>query len=175
MWFIAPDIEAVEQPVQLLATQGDDLLADPFGPMETLFLQAFVPEDKAVLLPAQDLDFIPGPVAEHEQRLHEWIKRHLLLDNRSQAIDGLAHIHPFPVQVDFGVMIRRPDHDATCRARKSDKSALLTAGTRRRTPLGSTISAGRDVTACSADSTRANLLLDLRGSVAGIRPRLRSW
>lgn len=51
MGLIIKNIEAIEQPVQLLSRQRQSVAR--FGPAEALLLQAFIPHNKTIVLPAQ--------------------------------------------------------------------------------------------------------------------------
>lgn len=52
-------VVAIQQPVQLLARQGDDLRVHLARPLEALPLQALLPQAEAVAFPVQDLDLVP--------------------------------------------------------------------------------------------------------------------
>ena len=68
MWFHARDIVPVEQPVQLLGVECNQLVKALARPVEPGFLQTFLPQAEATVFPVQNLDTIPAPVAEHEER-----------------------------------------------------------------------------------------------------------
>lgn len=61
---IVKEIEAVQQPVELLSGQAHGAVHAP--PAEALLLQPFVPDDEAVALPAQQLDLVAPAIAEHK-------------------------------------------------------------------------------------------------------------
>ena len=57
------NIVAVEQPIDLFASQRHHLLLGP-RPVERFLDQALVIEDEAVVLPQQALDLVPLPIGE---------------------------------------------------------------------------------------------------------------
>ena len=59
-------IIAIQQPVQLLASQGDHLIVNRARPFEAGPLQAFLPQAETVTLSIQDFD----PVAESYDIVH---------------------------------------------------------------------------------------------------------
>jgi hypothetical protein len=64
---VTPQVDAVEQPVQLIDRQFDDLVAGIGLGLETLGFQSFEPETETVAFPVEDLDLATGAIEEHEQ------------------------------------------------------------------------------------------------------------
>ena len=67
MRFVAPQIKAVEQPVELLRREAHRLAAEVARPLETFAFEALVPQAKAVPLPIQDAQFGAVTVDKHIQ------------------------------------------------------------------------------------------------------------
>ena len=67
---ILPDIEPLQQPLQLAALEAEHP-GLTLGPGKPVPLQPLLPETKTVAVPVEDLDHIPAPVAEGKQ-----IRRH---------------------------------------------------------------------------------------------------
>src|SRR5690554_4338728 len=111
------EVIAIQEPVQLLAREGDGVALQAVGPLEALPLQALVPDHEAVTLPEQQLHLVALAVAEHEDRLLEGVELHGLLNQQGQSIDLLAHVDRLATQVDAQPGIR-PDHRATSTATK---------------------------------------------------------
>jgi len=71
-------------------------------PLEFAFLQAFVPQHKARLIPVQYFQFISVPITEDKQTLTKWIHLHLLFDQHTQSISGFTKVHRIAMQVVLG-------------------------------------------------------------------------
>ena len=100
----AREVEAVEQPVQLLAAQRHRR-ALAARPVEALALQALHPQHEAAALPVQDLHPVATPVGEHEQLLAERVQRELVLHQCREAVDLLAEVDRVDAQVDLGQVV----------------------------------------------------------------------
>lgn len=61
---VTPQVDTVEQPVQLFDRQFDGLFTDIGLGLEALGLQAFEPQAGAIALPVEDLDLATGAVEE---------------------------------------------------------------------------------------------------------------
>ena len=62
--------------------------------------QAFVPDDKAVAIPVQDLDEIPAAIEEKEQRTRQqvaWVRN---FDQPTQPLEALSHVDTLIVKED---------------------------------------------------------------------------
>ncbi len=78
-------IHAVQEPVELGAGNPGDVPRPEGGPGKAGLLQLLLPQTEARALPVQDLDLVPGAVAEHEQLAAERIQRQLGFHQGSQA------------------------------------------------------------------------------------------
>ena len=85
-------VEAIEQPIQLLSAQANHALCRRSWPMEAIFFQALLPQAETIALPIEDLDLVLTPVGEHEQPLGKRVLLQRLLDQYRQAIYPLAEI-----------------------------------------------------------------------------------
>ena len=84
-------IDAFEQPVQLLHGQLDDALILAW-PDEAFSLQAFLQQPKSVAAPAQDFDAVARAIGEDVGGLGKRVKLQIVLDQRGQAVDVLPEI-----------------------------------------------------------------------------------
>ena len=87
-----PDIEAFQQPFELLQR---DALRGAFGvarPREFLRFEPLEPQTEAVTVPVQHLDLVAVAVDEHVQRAAERIESQRLLDQHRQTANGLAEV-----------------------------------------------------------------------------------
>ena len=81
MRFVSPQIKPIKQPVQLFAIEHHCVSRDIGWPLESLFLQTFVPQTKPVLLPVQDLDLLSPAVDENEQSFLKRVELQGLLND----------------------------------------------------------------------------------------------
>ena len=88
---VLPNIESLQQPVQLSALQTEHLVLT-LGPNKPVPLQPLLPEAKTVAVPVEDLDHIPAAVAEGKQVPGEWIQRQVHLHQQAKTVDGLSHV-----------------------------------------------------------------------------------
>ena len=87
-----PEINALQQHVQLLRV---DLRARLFARSrlgKTVLLQALLPQTESRAVPVQRLQDPSLLVAEQEQRRLEYVGFHPLLDDECQAIDLFPHV-----------------------------------------------------------------------------------
>ena len=96
------DIEAIEQRVQLLPSQGDRCTITLLRPVETMLLKTLVVKTEAIRLPEQNLDPVTLPIGEHKQLLAEGAELQRLFDDRGEAVDGLPEVNRCLVQVNPG-------------------------------------------------------------------------
>src|SRR5690554_4106692 len=111
------EVIAIQEPIQLLAREGDRVALQPVRPLEALALQALVPDHEAVALPEQQLHLVALAVAEYEHRLLEGVELHGLLNQQGQPVDLLAHVDRLAAQIDpqSGIW---PNHRTTSTATK---------------------------------------------------------
>ena len=83
------DAQSVEQPLQLTPGYRQTNVGLR-RPSEVTFFQSPVIQPKAVVVPAQDFQFVPPPVAEHEPLVRKRIKGEHGAYYRRQSIDGFA-------------------------------------------------------------------------------------
>ena len=98
---VAPQIKAVEHPVQFLNRQHNRLVAYIRRCFEALGFQALEPKAEAIALPIQHLDPITGLVEKNEKHRVEHRDFDIQLNQSGQAIDGFSEVHGLGVQVDF--------------------------------------------------------------------------
>src|SRR5271154_1007647 len=85
------DIDAVEDPVQLLGRQrGNRLLAA--RPSELVLGQPLQDQHKARPVEEQQLDPVATAIAERKNRWSERIERHRLLDQNGKAVDASPEV-----------------------------------------------------------------------------------
>jgi hypothetical protein len=98
---IAPEVKAVEQPVQLLNAQHNGFVTfigrcfEPFG------FEAFEPKAKAVALPVEDFHAITWAIQENEKHGIEHRDFNIQLNQSGQAINGFSKVHGLGVEIDF--------------------------------------------------------------------------
>lgn len=98
---VAPKVETVEQPIELLDGQDNRFVAGLRRHFEALGFQALEPETEAVALPIQHFDPITRLVEEDEEYGVEHCDLDVQLDKGSKAVDGLSKVHGLGVEVDF--------------------------------------------------------------------------
>ena len=85
------DAQSLEQPLQL--TPGYRPTSIRLRrPSEATFFQSPAIQPKAIVAPAQDFQFVPPPVAEHEPLVPKRVKGEDGAYERRQSIDGFAQI-----------------------------------------------------------------------------------
>src|SRR5690606_38795891 len=103
---ITPQVDAVEQPVQLIDRQLNGLVTGIGFGLEALGFQTLEPQAEAIALPVENLDLAAGAIEEHEQHRVEHFHLDVQLDQRSQSVDGFAEVDGLWVEIDllhFGV------------------------------------------------------------------------
>jgi len=118
------EVKAVQEPVQLLAGEGNHLSAQMGGPVEALFLQALVPQAEAIGLPIQTFHFVPFAIAEHEELVGEWVQLKGTFHQRAETVHRFPHVHGLPTQVDPRQLVRWAHH-----RRARTKLRTVSAGT----------------------------------------------
>jgi len=121
------DIVTIQQPIDLLAAQGHQLVGRAW-PLESFFRQGLVIEDKAVVFPHQTLDFVALAISEGIQRTAKRVESERLFDQQRQAIGLLAKINGLTIQVNLGHRPRRPQiarRHGSCLRIAPSKSRLL--------------------------------------------------
>ena len=88
---ILPDIEPLQQPLQLAALEAEHP-GLTLGPGKPVPLQPLLPETKTVAVPVEDLDHIPAPVAEGKQMPGERVQLQVHLNQEAKTVDGLSHV-----------------------------------------------------------------------------------
>ena len=72
MGYIFPQIKALEQPPELLQTDGSgDLICIPW-PDKFVPLQALLPQAKTIAVPVQRLDLVSLPIGKNVQGAGKW-------------------------------------------------------------------------------------------------------
>ena len=85
------DLQSFHQPAVLLRREQLHF-ALISRPLVNAAFQAFVQQDKAVLLPIQALDPIPAPSAEQKQRVGKRVKVKFLLYHSRKPVDPFSEI-----------------------------------------------------------------------------------
>jgi|SRR6266568_124976 len=67
---------------------------------EGSLFQAFVPDDKAVAIPIQDLDEIPSAIEEKEQRTGQQVARVRDFDQLTQPFEAFSHVDALVIEED---------------------------------------------------------------------------
>ena len=84
--------QTVKQPPQLTAGDDAGTVACRGRPRKAAAFQTSVVEPEAVVLPAQELEFVPLSIAEDEPGAYEQVKFESFLDQGGQTVNGLTHI-----------------------------------------------------------------------------------
>ena len=87
------DIVPVQQPVQLLTRESDQFVCF-LWPLELVFSQTFVIQDKAVIFPEQALDLVPSTVGESVQVALKRVMSQLLLNQDRQSVERIFENRP---------------------------------------------------------------------------------
>src|SRR5262249_9765674 len=135
------------------------------GEAKDAFFQALIPQAPAVLLPGQDLEAIPDPVAEDKPVPREGIVTEGLADKRAEAVEGLAQIHGGQAEETTNGR-RQAQHDGCASAARRWRRAAGSkpCGIRRRRPLPRTSS--RAGAAGGSVSWRTSMGTNVSGSSA---------
>src|SRR5271155_2531084 len=97
------DIDAVEDPVQLLGRQRDNRLLAT-RPSELVLGQPLQDQHKAGPVEEQQLNPVETAIAERKNRRSERIERHRLLDQNRKAVDASPEVDRLTVQIDLQVI-----------------------------------------------------------------------
>lgn len=103
---VAPEVKAIEQPIEFLDGQNDRLVGGVRRCFESFGLEALEPKADAGALPVQDLHPVAGLVEENEKH---WIKDgdlYVQFDLGRQTIDRFSEVDRLGVQIhffDFGI------------------------------------------------------------------------
>ena len=105
------DVIPIQQPVDLLASQRQKLIALAW-PAEFFFGQALVVEHKGIVFPEQALDLVPLAVGEGIESTVEGVVAQFLFDDGGKAAKAFAKIDGVAVQVYPRHIIGWPDRVA---------------------------------------------------------------
>ena len=100
MRFGRPNHKPRQQPTQALFVHLNDRVNLVNRPLELLFLKPFVPQNKARSIPMQYLEFIATSIAKYVQTIVKGVHLKLILNQFTQAVDGLTKVDWRAVQVD---------------------------------------------------------------------------
>jgi hypothetical protein len=92
------NIEAGQQPAQLVAVDGKGILAG-LGPSKTLLFQTFLPEGKSILVPIQDLDDGTLTIAKSKQITGKGAATQALLYDNLQSVNRFSHVRGADSQI----------------------------------------------------------------------------
>lgn len=102
------NIDAIEQPVELLGRQLDHRLLSAW-PDEVIFLEAPQHQPETGAFVEQQFDPVASAVVEGKCGTCKWIELHGLLDQHHQAVDASPEVDRLPMQEDPQVCIE-PKH-----------------------------------------------------------------
>src|SRR5574344_341412 len=151
------EIHPVQEQRQRLGAQPQLAVLDvhPGRPGERPLLQPLDADPQAGAVEVQQLDPVPAPVREDEQRALPGILPHLLRGQRVQAAEALAHVRGLDRQVDLQPA-GDAQHDATRRMNAACSSSARRFLNRNTLPSGRATSTARSRTAGGTISTSAN-------------------
>jgi len=101
MGFIFPQIEAFEQPAELLQTDGSGELVGVLWPDEFVALQALLPQAEAVAMPVQRLDLVARSIGKNVQSAGKRAQAQFQLHEHRKTIYALSEINGLATQVDL--------------------------------------------------------------------------
>src|SRR3954470_20492035 len=99
------NVDALQEPVQLLARQLDDTLL-PARPYEVVFLETPEHQPETVAIVEQQFNPVAFAVVEGEHSASKGVKLHGLLDERHEAIDAGPKVNRFTMQEDRQVRFK---------------------------------------------------------------------
>jgi hypothetical protein len=117
--FLAEQVDAVEQPVELATCHLKHLILITTWPREARLLETLVPKNEATSFPIQDLDLVPLAIAEHKKLRAEGGGLELLFNDCRQAIDTLSHVDDPAIQIHFDPCARPHHRDCASRSTRS--------------------------------------------------------
>src|SRR5690606_17508163 len=91
--------KAIQQPLQLAPAHGQCAVLLGRGPLEAPLLKAAIIEPKPVVIPMQDLHFVPAADTENKERRRKRIELERLAHQRRQPVNRLAHVRTAASQV----------------------------------------------------------------------------
>ena len=97
---VAPQVKAVEQPVQLLDAQHDSFVGGIGRCFETLGLQALEPKAEAVALPVEYFHSVTVAIQKYEKHRVKHGNFDIQFDQGSEAVDGFSKVYGLRVEVD---------------------------------------------------------------------------
>src|SRR5579859_295444 len=100
-------VDAVEQPVQLLGAERDCVAS--VRPDEAIGFESLEQQPEAVAAPAENLDSIAPAVAEDEQRRGHRVQAHRLFDQDRQSVDAHAEVDWIAMQINLQPFVE-PEH-----------------------------------------------------------------
>src|SRR5438067_5041627 len=136
----ACDVDAGKQERKIGAPYRDRSRRVLHRPGEGPALEPFIQDPKSRLVPRQDLEPIPAPIAKEKQMAREWIQGQSLAHHCRETINRRTEIGRAGRHVNPHRRRQRQRHGRkTCTTRRS-VSAEISSKTRTRSPLASTIS-----------------------------------
>ncbi len=90
----------VEQPLQLPAVDFQGSRRILVGPLKGAPFQPAVMEPEPIVVPLEDLEFIPFAIAKREKTRRKRVQFELLFDQYSEPVDGLAQVGASTGEID---------------------------------------------------------------------------
>ncbi len=81
------------------------------GPPESLLFKASIEKPESIIVPVEDLDFVPQAVTENKQMTREGIGLQHILNQYHQSIDRFSHIRGTGCEIDPGVRAKGDHSD----------------------------------------------------------------
>src|SRR5690606_37637775 len=125
---VAPQVNAVEQPVQFIDRQLDGRVPGIGLGLETLGLQPLEPQADAVALPVEDLHLIARAVEDLELHRFDQLLFYIQRDRGGQAVDGFAGVDGLGIEVDLLDLGVGTHHGWRAPMENGERSILKTAG-----------------------------------------------
>src|SRR5258706_2445612 len=129
------DVDALEQPVQLLHRQRRHHVGH--WPDEAVLLQSFEQQPEAVAVPAEDLHAVAPAVAEHVHARRERVQAEGLVHQQRQAVDVQPEVDRLAVQVHLQGFVEAEHRILPSTSNSSTACRSSTPRTSTTTPLGS--------------------------------------
>lgn len=86
------DFQPIQKPTQFPAADSDNPGTIFFGPTKFSLFQTTVIQPEAVMIPVENLNFVPAPVAKNKKRGRKGVQGEAPADQSRQSVDGFAHI-----------------------------------------------------------------------------------
>ena len=99
MGYIFPQIKALEQPPELLQTDGSGDLVCVRWPDKLVTFQALLPQTETVAMPVQSLDLVSVSIGKNVQGAGKGAQAQFELHEHRQTVDALSEVNRFATQI----------------------------------------------------------------------------